>query len=352
MQDGGRILVAGAGPAGLSCAYWAAKEGHEVTVFERDEKLAIKPCGEFIPGETLRYTPFSRRAPWILNKIERGLIYYKSEFVRELHVAPLNGYTIDKRAFLDDFAAEAEALGATVRLGEKLTYRDLGDREFDLAVDATGYPHSLARAAGLDYPNQRLAVSMQGYCRGEMDSDAVTLNLSDRGYAWLIPRGDLINFGVGGFYGKAALEKAFEENLELFNLKLAAGAPPSRTTLSLVGGPIKRLRKGKLVVAGEAAGAIMSTTGEGIKFSLWSGSTCFKENYERLFWRGYGERLKLGGKLLKLALRMSDEERLKLLKRGPPKLHETLLEGFRPGIRDVVAMPWLLRYLIKLYMPA
>lgn len=80
-------MVAGAEPAGLSCAYWASKEGHEVTVFEREKKLGVKPCGELIPRETLRYTPLSGRAPWISNKIERGLVYYKGEFVRELRVA-------------------------------------------------------------------------------------------------------------------------------------------------------------------------------------------------------------------------------------------------------------------------
>lgn len=348
MKGGDRILVAGAGPAGLSCAYWAAKEGHEVTVFEREKRLAVKPCGEFIPRETLRYTPFSKRAPWISNKIKRGLVYYKGKFVRELCVAPLKGYTIDKRAFLEELAAEAKARGATVCLGEKLTYRDLMDREFNLVVDATGYPHSLARSSGLDYQDQKLAIGLQGYCKGEMDPDAVTLNLSNRGYAWLIPRGDFINFGVGGFYGKAALEKAFRENLEFFSLKLADDTPPPRTSPSLVGGPIKRLRKGKLVVAGEAAGAIMSITGEGIRFALWSGSICFKKDYERLFQRGYGQRLRWGGKLLRLVLELSDEERLELLKRGPPKLHGTLLDGFRPGIRDMIAMPWLLRYLRKL----
>lgn len=195
----------------------------------------------------------------------------------------------------------------------------MGNKKFDLAVDATSYPHSLARGAGLNYANQMPATAMQEYCKGELDPDAVTLNFSDRGYAWLIPRGNLINFGVGGLYTKRALERAFEENIKHFGLKPAAGAP--RTSVGLVGGPVRRLTKGKLVVAGEAAGAVMSMTGEGIRFALWSGSICFKRDYGRLFWRGYGERLRFGGKLLKLILRLSDEERLELLWRGTPKLH-------------------------------
>ena len=36
---GNRIAVVGAGPAGLSCAYYLAIDGYRVTVFEKEEKL-------------------------------------------------------------------------------------------------------------------------------------------------------------------------------------------------------------------------------------------------------------------------------------------------------------------------
>jgi flavin-dependent dehydrogenase len=159
----------------------------------------------------------------------------------------------------------------------------------------------------------------------------------------------MINFGVGGLYTRRALEQAFRENLKLFDLRLTRSAVSPRTSACLIGGPSRILRKGKLVVAGEAAGAVMSTTGEGIRFALWSGSICFKPDYEGLFWGGYGERLKFGARLLKLVLRLSDQERLGLLRRGTPKLQGNLLEGIKPSVKDVVAMPWLLPYLKKLY---
>jgi flavin-dependent dehydrogenase len=117
----------------------------------------------------------------------------------------------------------------------------------------------------------------------------------------------------------------------------------------LVGGPVKKLRRGKLVVAGEAAAAVMSTTGEGIRFALWSGGICFRTNYERLFWQGYGERLRFSATLLKFIQGLSDPERLELLRRSTAKLQAKLLEGFAPDPMDIIAMPWLLRYLKKLY---
>ena len=60
-----KVAIVGAGPAGLSCAIYAAKRGHQVTLFERSNQIG----GQFnlakqIPGkeefyETLRY--FSRQ---------------------------------------------------------------------------------------------------------------------------------------------------------------------------------------------------------------------------------------------------------------------------------------------------
>ena len=56
-----RVAVVGSGPGGLACAVTAAQRGHDVTLFESDDKIG----GQFnlaaqIPGkeefrETLRY---------------------------------------------------------------------------------------------------------------------------------------------------------------------------------------------------------------------------------------------------------------------------------------------------------
>jgi len=58
--------------------------------------------------------------------------------------------------------------------------------------------------------------------------------------------------------------------------------------------------------------------------------------------------MKVEERLLKLVLRLINEERLELLKWSSSKLQKALLKGLRPDIRDMVAMPWLLRYLMKL----
>jgi digeranylgeranylglycerophospholipid reductase len=349
-RDGpNRILVAGAGPGGLSCAYWAAREGLEVVVYEKEKELADKPCGELIPEQTLDYTPFDAGASWILNRIERGNIYYKGEYMKELIAPSLIGYTIDKRGFLEELRDEAEAQGAEVRMGQKLGYDMATGMDYDLLVDATGYHRTLARSGGFNYRNQRLAPTLQAYCTGKVGDGATHLNLTDTGYSWAFPRGDLVNFGFGGFLPKKGLYAGFQENMDFFGLKLPKGQAP-RVTLDLVGGPVKNVRRGNMAVVGEAAGAVMSTTGEGIRFALWSGTICYKENYDELFWGLYGDKLRMSGKLLKLALILNDDQRLKLLRGGSNSLHATLLDGERPSLKDLATVPWLMPYLAKLWV--
>lgn len=62
--SGKRIAVIGAGPSGLSCAYYSAIFGHSVTVFEKHEK----------PGGMLRYGIPSYRLPREILDFEVGII--------------------------------------------------------------------------------------------------------------------------------------------------------------------------------------------------------------------------------------------------------------------------------------
>lgn len=104
------IAIIGAGPAGLAAAVTAAERGHQVTLFDSDDKIG----GQFnlakqIPG--------------------------KEEFYETLRY----------------FARQLELLGVTLKLGQRVTLEQLNDSEFDEVILATGIVPRIPDIEGIDH---------------------------------------------------------------------------------------------------------------------------------------------------------------------------------------------------------
>lgn len=103
--SGKRIAIIGSGPGGLSCAYQSALLGHEVTIFEADDR----------PGGMLRYGIPAYRLP-------RDVLDRELQFIRELGIKIITSTRIDSDRFIDlpkEFDAICIATGAhkSYRLG-------------------------------------------------------------------------------------------------------------------------------------------------------------------------------------------------------------------------------------------
>lgn len=81
---GNKIAVVGAGPAGLSCAYYLAIDGYKVTVFEKEEKL-----GGML---TLGIPSF---------RLEKGVVEAEIDVLREMGVEFKTGVEVGKDVTLD-----------------------------------------------------------------------------------------------------------------------------------------------------------------------------------------------------------------------------------------------------------
>ncbi|MBR5976665.1 MAG: FAD-dependent oxidoreductase [Clostridia bacterium] len=84
-----KIAIIGAGPAGLSCAYYLATRGYKPTVFERSEK----------PGGMMRYGIPSY-------KLEKDVIDAEIDVIRELGVEIKCGVNVGKDITLNDLRKE------------------------------------------------------------------------------------------------------------------------------------------------------------------------------------------------------------------------------------------------------
>ena len=84
-----KIAIIGAGPAGLSCAYYLAEKGYKPTVFEKNEK----------PGGMLRYGVPSF-------KLEKDVIDAEIDIIRHLGVEIKCGVEVGKDVTLDELRSQ------------------------------------------------------------------------------------------------------------------------------------------------------------------------------------------------------------------------------------------------------
>jgi len=224
------LIVVGAGPAGASCALYAARAGLRVLLLDRARFPRDKVCGDFVP----------RRAQRCLEEL--GLLHrlLAAPHVRLSHlrlVAPSGaavtlpfcpaqakppGYAayVCRRWHLDALLVEAAREVAAVREGFAVTHvlRDgqavVGVRGHGegtpeesfaarLVVGADGHRSVLRRQLGLYRLEPRhWAAAARAYYRGvDMDPSTAEVHFLPwvrSGYLWLFPADDgLTNVGLG-----------------------------------------------------------------------------------------------------------------------------------------------------------
>ncbi len=353
-----KILVIGAGPAGLSCALNASREGHEVHVFEKSNTLGSKVCGEALAREALDYVSVKPSKEFIISEVKGFRITFKGQFIRQASFGDLRnvpGYLIDKPAFLDILQNETERQGVKVSFNSRVEKADPSTGKIllqngethqgDLVVCADG-PGTVARSH-LDYSSYETAIGVQYRCPlpEGLDPEYLHLDIIGEGYIWTFIKEDCANIGLGLpsdshslQFVKSYLDK-YLEKLRIKPLGKALAAPVS------IGGPLKSFGTGKLVVAGEAAGCVMPLSGEGIRFGMYGGSIAHKPSYRVHFMKKYGSNLNTSRKILGLVRVLSDEERISFLKCLDDPLE--VLEGKRPQLRNFLLRPRLFAKLMR-----
>lgn len=293
------VAVIGAGPAGSSTAIHLARQGHRVLIVDRKPFPRDKPCGDCLLAD-------AQRSLTELGVIES--VRHAGRVLENATVSSPSGYTFDvpglyltcPRERLDTIVlAQAISEGAifavadvdsiSVKDGQEVWCHDrLTDSSFSvpLAVVATGYHASLAKAAGFLHDPTPYAIARRRYIRSSYPLDKMVLMYGKRiapGYMWIIPVGpELYNVGCGvvnlPHINTSRLLRQAEEYIatqtEHGRRLFADGEPVSpihgaALRCQLVGMP--PVSGGRILAAGEIMGTTFPFTGEGIGKALESG---------------------------------------------------------------------------------
>jgi geranylgeranyl reductase family protein len=277
------VLVIGLGPGGGAAAAAAAAAGLQVMVIERKHQIGVPvQCAEFIPMPLSRH---AMAAGVLMQRISGMTSVLPSGTVVD---TPFSGLMVDRAAFDRALAQTAAAAGAALHTSSSLlaldpdahTARIKGpDGEwtvhYRILIAADG-PHStVARLLGM--PALQTVNTRQYTVPLLQPFDDTDIWLSPQypgGYAWLFPKGDRANLGLGM---DPDVDADMKTPLDALHRKLAQQGRVGMDITARTGGaiPVGGLR-GQLVVGdalfvGDAAGLTHPITGAGIAAAVASG---------------------------------------------------------------------------------
>jgi geranylgeranyl reductase family protein len=283
------VAVVGGGPAGLAAAITAANAGARTIVLERAAYPRYKTCGGGLIGASLAVA-----APWIKiptrDAIHTAVFTHhgQRELVRHDDGRPL--IEMVTREEFDDALQEAAAdAGVVVRQGAlaRSIEQDADEVSIRLAdgdtltattlVGADGSGGITSRHVGVIFDQVDLGLEIEVPVEGAMREHWRSRVLLDWGpipgsYGWVFPKSDRLTVGVIAARGQGEPTRAylreFVDRLGLADIEPVQDSG-HLTRCRAVDSP---LRKGRVIVAGDAAGLLEPWTREGISFALRSGT--------------------------------------------------------------------------------
>ncbi len=280
-------IVVGAGPAGSTAAREIAARGGSVLLLERAAFPRDKPCGGGVTPRAAKLLPFDL-APVVERTVDG--VYFslklRQGFARR-SFAPVTFLTQRRR--LDALLVQqAELAGAIFHDREAVSGLELHDNGVTvvsrcgrqhgrLLIGADGANGVVARLSGLGGPRD-VAVALEGNiaCEDGLPRrwrSAIGMDLGGipGGYGWLFPKGDHLNVGVGGWqYLAGSLRGRLRDLCAFYGLaeERLYGLRGYQLPVRRPGSPLAR---GRVALAGDAAGLLDPLSGEGIYAAIFSG---------------------------------------------------------------------------------
>lgn len=289
------VAIVGAGPAGLLAAKKIAMKGFSVLVLEKERDLGTRPCAEAVSASAFETAEIPVMPSVISNKVD-GAIVFPPDETKGIRIAggSYKGYILNKPLFLYALASQAVAAGAALEMrsevkdiafgdgkAQELVYEQKGETRrasFKVLIGADGVGSLVARRCGFDMEGYEVIPTIQYVmvnCRipeGGMIRIYMGNEVAPLGYAWVFNKNEHVaNVGIGvrGKPAKVYLDKFIANHPDFFKgskaVKEGGGGVP-------VGGQVKEVVKGNVLLCGDSAGQVIPITGGGIRTSMAAGS--------------------------------------------------------------------------------
>ena len=296
------VAVIGGGPSGSICAISALKKGHKVDIFEEHSKCGEpENCSGLFSKEGLEsLLEFGDYKKTIIKPIYGADVHFGNRKLEIRRKEPI-AYVCNRSQLDYEFSINAEKEGAKINFGKRADPKKLNH---EAIVGADGPTSSVAHS--FNFPKiEKFAATLQSRVKVKLENrDIVQVHLDNKlfpgFFGWVIPHTEEeAEIGVGGVFPNRPLD-GFRKLLQKYGAQ--ENVSPKGWTI-----PIRSRKKtagifGKrnVLLVGDAAGQVKSTTGGGVIF----GGNCAKIagefiesplKYEKEWRRKFGADLALHG---------------------------------------------------------
>ena len=289
------VLIVGAGPGGLASAIYLAINGVKVHVFEKDEYLNDKVCGD---GLSTQCIPELEKIGISLNdllsfganKILRKFEIIQSRYFETIYPRACLG--ISRLKLISYLYQKAIGLGVNIYFNKNVRkivknnayYLIDDDFKCKHLILACGITSTLVEYKASDLP---LGISSRVYATSDkLSFDAFYFKYDERygnGYAWVFPIGNnLWNIGVFNSDKKEELKMTYEAfEKALFNEYMVFQKYDRKPQGAFIGASMCEVLI-KEEAIGDAAYMASHSSGEGITYAIRSGIEKAREILKRL----------------------------------------------------------------------
>jgi len=169
---------------------------YDVTIFEREAAAHTTLCGEGLSHETLsRFTAFDSM-PYVAETFPGAVWFFPGDVRVRIDQ---KCYTMARERWIPAMAEAFQKLGGTYKTGVKVTPPDVERlaKEYDLVVGADGPGSQVRKHVGGEH--ETLLGIQYRVARNGWSGDRLEFYTDKRWspeYAWVFPRGDILNVGL------------------------------------------------------------------------------------------------------------------------------------------------------------
>ena len=251
-----KVAIVGAGINGLYLAWKLAEKGHQVTVFEKREKIGKEVCSGLFSEKILEFIPQSKNL--IQNEIKSVLIHFPR---RTLKIKFAKKFLVMNHFELDNLVANlARKYGVQILTENNVTKQDLVilQNSFDRIIGCDGALSEVRKNLGLKKPQFRLGI--QGFMTENPPGDLVEAWPVKDGFVWKIPRRNAAEYGIISSLAEA--KKIFDDFCQKNNLKL------QDIKSALIPQGLILPKGAKITLCGDATGLTKPWSGGGVTWEL------------------------------------------------------------------------------------